>query len=315
MGAEIVPYGPSLRRRLVAFLNEAYADLRALHAVGVEGADYPEFTEEGQATRDARGMRTFVGLAGSEIISAASCDPPNEDGIALVRSVGTAPAHRRQGHASALLGRCEAFAESAGAKALRTGPFVDSRYKPACGLFARRGYHILGLDRSNMTMEIDLGRWEPREPQLPPGYRLVTFRPGDEQAWCAVKNAVFGGEVTPEWFRGRFGDQPNFDPEGWFFIEHEGRKVGIAGAIVWFADAQLTRANGALMEWVGVLDEERGKGLGEALVVACLMYLKRRNVYPNCVVSQYFRTAAVALYEKMGYGVIRECRTYEKLLG
>lgn len=316
---ELLRYDPSLRRALAAFLNDAYADLRALRPVGIEGPDYPEFTEAGLAAQEASGALapegTFVLVEDGQILAAASSGKPSPEEIAQIGFVATASSHRRRGHAAALLAQCEEHARAAGAKALATGPFVDSRYAPACRLFERCGFHVRALDHSNMTMETDIDRWEPREPPLPGGYRLVRFRDGDEQAWCDLKDAVFGGRPTVDWFRRRFRDRPSFDPDGWFFVEREGRKVGIAGAIVWFEDAAMTRPSGSLIEWVGVLAEERGRDLGEALMTACLNYLKGRAVYPNCLVTQYFREAAMGLYEKLGYRVVRECRTYEKALG
>jgi len=90
--------------------------------------------------------------------------------------------------------------------------------------------------------------------------------------------------------------------------------VGITGAIVWFGNEAMTRPSGALVEWVGVVPEERGKNLGEALLVAALNYLKGRNVYPNCLVTQPFRKAAIGLYEKLGYQTVREMTFYAKQL-
>ena len=156
--------------------------------------------------------------------------------------------------------------------------------------------------------------WEPRVPELPEGYRIVRFQDGDEQAWADVQKAVFDGDGTEEWFRRRFRDRPNFDPGGWLFLERNGERVGITGAIVWFRDEAMTQPSGSLIEWVGVLPAERGKRLGEALMVAALNYLKGRDVYPNCLVTQYFRKPAVALYEKLGFRTVREWRTYVKPL-
>lgn len=286
--------------------------------MGVEGPDYPEFTEAGLAAQEKNGAMapagTFVLVENGQIVAAAASGESGTEEVAQVGFIATAPSHRRRGHAATLLARCEDRARGVGAKALVTGPFVDSRYTPACRLFECSGFHVRGLDTSNMTMEIDIDQWQPRKLPLPGGYRLVCFREGDEQAWCDLKDAVFGGRPTVEWFRRRFRDQPNFDPDGWFFVERNGRKVGMAGAIVWFEDAAMARPSGSLIEWVGVLAEERGRNLGEALMVACLNYLKGRAVYPNCLVTQYSRHAAVGLYEKLGYRVVRECRTYEKAL-
>jgi len=312
---ELVQNDPSRRGDLVAFLNEAYADLRALRAVGVERPDYPEFTEAELAARDEAGAETFVLHRQGAIVSAASWLIHADRPWAVLDLIATHPLHRRRGHAASLLAWCEEWARSLGLEGLQTGPFVDSRYAPACGLFERCGFEVREPTRMNTTWEIDIEAWQPREPKLPEGWRVVSFQPGDEEAWVGLHRAVFESQATVQWFRGRFRDLPNFDPEGWLFVESAGRKVGMAGAIVWFHDEALTRPSGSLVEWVGVLPEERGKGLGEALMVSCLNYLKGRAVTPNCIVTQYFREAAVGVYRKLGYRFVRECRTYAKTLG
>jgi len=311
---EPAPYHRAIEADLATFLNEAYADTRALPAVGVEGPDYPEFTLEWLAAREAQGAETLVAYDEGRIVCAASWRRAGSGPTGLLDFIATHPDHRRRGCARQMLGEAEAWAIAEELDFLRTGPFVDSRLAPACGLLESCGFLIRDPQHMNTTWIIDLGAWIETEPSLPDGYRLVTFQPGDAAPWCEIHRSVFGGSATPEWFMERFGDQPNFDPAGWFFVERDGRKVGMAGAIVWFADAALTRPNGALVEWVGVLEEERGKRLGEALMLASLNYLKRRAVEPNCIVTQYARVPAVELYKRLGYRFVRECRTYEKVL-
>jgi GNAT superfamily N-acetyltransferase len=312
---EPMPYQPSMRADLVCFLNEGYADLRALPAVGVEAPDYPEFTEGGLSGGQESGAETWVVADRGTILSAASWHHHADQSCGLVDFVATHPAHRHQGHASRLLWKCEAWARRLDLERTQTARFVDSRAEAACGLFESCGFEVREPNHMNTTWEIDIDRWQPRKPGLPRGYRVVTFQPGDEAAWVDLHKAVFGGSATVEWFKRRFRDLPNFDPQGWHFIEGPRGKVGMAGAIVWFHDPGLTRPTGALVEWVGVLEQERGKNLGEALMVSCLNYLKRRAVEPNCIVTQYAREAAVGLYKKLGYRFVRECRTYVKRQG
>ena len=253
----VTEYNAAMREGLVEFLNDAYADIRALKAVAVEGRDYPPFTTEQTADRVEQGERILAIADGEAVVSAIGWAPAGE-GVCSITFIATSPARRRQGHAAALLAECGRQARAEGMTELRTGPFVDSRYEPACRLFEACGFEVRDPTGMNITMETDIAAWTPREPELPDGYNIVPFRDGDEQAWVDLQKAVFGGNGTEEWFRQRFRDRPNFDPDGWFFLERDGRRVGITGAIVWFEDEAMTRPAGALMEWVGVVPEERG---------------------------------------------------------
>lgn len=311
---ELTCYRSVMRAELVTLLNEAYADVRGLPAVGVERPDYPHFTEEQLVAREAEGCEIVLVRDAGRIVSAASWRAIIPESYGVIDFIATRPECRRAGHARTLLAECENWARRIGLRHLQTGPFVDSRLEPACSLFEACGFQVRDPMHMNTTWAIDIGKWTPRDPVVPSGYRVVTFGPGDEVTWCELHRSIFGSSVTPEWFVGRFGGLPNFDPNGWFFVERGRQKVGMAGAIVWFHDDSLTQPSGALVEWVGVLEEERGKHLGEALMVACLNYLKRRAVEPNCIVTQYARKAAVSLYKKLGYRFVRECRTYLKPL-
>lgn len=65
---------------------------------------------------------------------------------------------------------------------------------------------------------------------------------------------------------------------------------------------------------MGVLPEYRGLGLGECLMRACLNYVHQHHVKPCQLITQPFRKAAIGLYEKLGFRVVRENRIYEKCL-
>jgi phosphinothricin acetyltransferase len=114
------------------------------------------------------------------------------------------------------------------------------------------------------------------------------------------------------WWRQVWGSQPDHDPDGWKVCEYGGRIVGIAAAVV----KNLPEGGrGCCIEWVGVLPEFQGMGLGRALMTACLNYAARFRPNPMVVVTQRFRTAAVALYESLGFRIANEYRRYVLELG
>lgn len=55
--------------------------------------------------------------------------------------------------------------------------------------------------------------------------------------------------------------------------------------------------------WTGVHKNHRGIGLGRALVVSSLNYLHDRGVAVTEVGTEFYRTAAVNLYESLGFHI------------
>ncbi len=255
----------------------------------------------------------WVARDGAEIVGTAACRPELDKGEAALEWLAVGEPYRRQRIGTALLDRCLELAAASGAQSLRTAAWVDSRFEPAVRFLEASGFVVHEPERHNITMELDIDRWRSRPPELPAAYELTTFQPGDEREWTRVRSAVFG-ECTVGWFVERFSSRPNFDPGGWFFVEHEGRKVGITGAMVHYHDAARTKPKGAIIEYVGTLEEHRGRGLGEALMVACLNWLKPKRPRPTLLITQPFRVPAVTLYKKLGFEVRREHRTYVRQL-
>jgi len=150
---------------------------------------------------------------------------------------------------------------------------------------------------------------------VPDGYELTTFTDDDIEGWSECRNAVFGSDVGPEWFRGHFQARPDFDSAGWFLVKHEGQIVGMSGALCARHMRDPERLSGGQIEYVAVRDEHRGLHLGELVVTACLNWLAERGVRRSVLITQPFRVPAIRLYEKLGFRTIAASHRWVKDLG
>ncbi len=136
------------------------------------------------------------------------------------------------------------------------------------------------------------------EVQLPEGYKLKTFSPGDEEKWVELMRNIFPeSDWTVEKFKEAFASQPQFDPQGLFFII-KGEEY-VATALGWFDD--VNNKEMGRVHWVGVKEEHRGKGLGKAVVLAVLHYLRSQGSWKVILDTQEYRKPAIRLYETLGF--------------
>lgn len=130
-----------------------------------------------------------------------------------------------------------------------------------------------------MALVISLRR--PNLDDLPPvriaeGYRLATASEFDNPCpnWAGVINACFADQHwTEEYIRESFISRDQYDPDGVFFIMHGNDAVSTA--FTWRDEPQETREG--RIRWVATLPEHRGKGLGSAVVLTAMHYLKARG--------------------------------------
>lgn len=133
---------------------------------------------------------------------------------------------------------------------------------------------------------------------LPERYELKTFAPGEEEKWVELMRCVFPEtNWTVEKFREIFASQPQFDPNGLFFIIKEGEYI--ATALAWFDE--VGKRDIGRVHWVGVKEGHRGKGLGKAVVLAVLHYLRSRGAQKAILDTQEYRKPAIRLYESLGF--------------
>ena len=164
-------------------------------------------------------------------------------------------------------------------------------------------------------------------PVFAKGITLRTFVPGrDEPAWIELNRRAFAHH--PEqgaWTREDLDQREReswFDPDGFFLAERDGRLAGFHWTKIHGAPAAAPggsdepgahghdqRGGGhqhgheAIGEVyvVGVDPAERGTGLGRALTLAGLRYLRSRGLFQVMLYVDESNTAAIRLYESLGF--------------
>ncbi|MFD0902558.1 mycothiol synthase [Actinomadura sediminis] len=222
------------------------------------------------------------------IVGYARFDPADGDEPASGELV-VHPGHRRRGHGRALL---RAMIQKAGGP-LRVWAHGDL---PAAAALARGE----SLDRVRALFQMRRPAAGPLPAAKPAeGVALRTFRPGaDEVAWLRVNKRAFAdhpeqGTWTMEDVRDREAEEW-FDPAGFLLAERDGRLVGFHWTKV---------HSGGLGEVyvVGVDPDAQGLGLGRALTLAGLHHLRDRGVDQLMLYVDESNTAAVRLYDSLGF--------------
>ncbi|GAB3869054.1 hypothetical protein GCM10027610_127630 [Dactylosporangium cerinum] len=144
------------------------------------------------------------------------------------------------------------------------------------------------------------------EVALPDGVTLRAFRPGeDDAAWLAVNAAAFADH--PEQGRWTLDDlrvrlrEPWFDAEGFLLAIRGGELIGF----------HWTKIHGDLGDHahepigevyvLGVAPGAHGGGLGRALTLAGLRYLRSRGLSQVMLYVDEDNPRAVALYQRLGF--------------
>jgi mycothiol synthase len=247
-------------------------------------------------------------LAGFAYLGAAG---PGEDAVG---ELVVHPAHRRQGLGLALL---RALAAEAGGRTLRLWAHGDL---PAAAALAASA----GLTRARVLWRMDRSLHDPlAEPRLPPGISVRTFVPGrDEPEWLALNARAFADHPEQgRWTREDIDlreQEPWFDPAGFFLAERGGWMAGFhwtkihpigparpAGEAVGGA-ASAGRPAGARgpvgeVYVLGVDPDEQGTGLGRALTLIGLRYLRDRGMPAVMLYVEESNAAAIGLYESLGF--------------
>ncbi len=190
-----------------------------------------------------------------------------------IRLLAVAPATRGRGIGTALLAAAESAIAGGTARTMDQpgnylAPGVDARNQATIDWLERRGYRPL---EENSNLVIDLAG----NPQVSQqrgdelagragdqGYRIRRAGPGDRDALAATVELAFGRAWAFEIDRALAGDPPGvhlaLEAGGAIaaFAAHDGNNRGLG----WFGPA-------------GTLPPHRSKGLGEALLLACLLDL------------------------------------------
>ncbi|MGK5550448.1 mycothiol synthase [Actinomadura kijaniata] len=199
------------------------------------------------------------------------------------------PAHRRRGHGRALL---RALLAEAGGP-LRVWAHGDL---PAAAALAEAE----GMERVRALFQLRRPAADPLpEVKVADGVRLRTFEPGrDERAWLRVNARAFAthpeqGAWTMADVRAREAE-PWFDPAGLFLAERDGEVVG-------FHWTKIHPDGLGEVYVVGVDPSAQGLGLGRTLTLTGLHHLRDRGVPQILLYVDESNTAAVRLYESLGF--------------
>jgi mycothiol synthase len=210
------------------------------------------------------------------------------------------PAYRRRHFGLALV---QALAAEAGPHQLRLWAHGDL---PAAGrLAAAAGFErVRALWQMRRSLQLALDK-----PQVPDGITIRTFRAGqDGDEWTELNRRAFASH--PEqgaWTRADLDlreREPWFDPDGFFLAERDGKLVGFHWTKIHRQDGQQTdHAHQAIGEVyvVGVDPDEQGSGLGRALTLVGLRYLRSRGLLQAMLYVDESNTPAIRLYESLGF--------------
>jgi mycothiol synthase len=139
---------------------------------------------------------------------------------------------------------------------------------------------------------------------IPAGYRLRSYRPGDEEPWARLINAAFSTEkrqfdVTPESFEGEYPTCHGESRDWILFAERieDGALAGTTAA--WEVERDGRRIG--LVHWMAVDPAHRGRRLGEALLAAALHAMSARGLTDVYLNTGPELEAAVRLYERLGF--------------
>jgi mycothiol synthase len=250
--------------------------------------------------------RDFLLIVGGEIAGYAYLDAPEPaPGAAPGEPSGELvvdPARRGRGLGRALVAELTAQARG---RTLRVWAHGDL---PAAARLAKSA----GFERFRALWQMRRSLRDPLDqPELPPGTALRTFVTGrDEDDWLRLNGRAFAkhpeqGAWTRHDLELREGE-PWFDPAGFFIAERDGAMAG-------FHWTKVDEPQGSGEVYVvGVDPGERGTGLGRALTLAGLRYLRGLGLAEAMLYVDEDNVPAIRMYTALGFTRTRTDAMYRK---
>lgn len=236
--------------------------------------------------------RTAIGYA-----QLAPAGEPDDDwtGELLVN-----PEYRRRGLGSALAAELVNTAGGRGGRGVRVWAHGD--LPAAAALAASTGFTRV---RSLWRLRVSLKDAAIPEAAFPPGITVRAFKPGaDEEAWLAVNRRAFAhhpeqGSWTSDDLRRR-EEEGWFDPAGFFLAERDGQLIGFHWTKVHADEGENGEPIGEVYV-VGIDPGAQGAGLGRALTLTGLAYLRDRGLADVMLYVDEDNAAAVRMYMALGF--------------
>ena len=280
------------RNAVLSLINEAYANVHG----------FEQLTTADLRVLEQSGVFALGSIDGKLVCFAYGAMV--KEGVGQIRWAGVPDDFRGECRSLPPMQACINALKAKGAKRIGVANWLDAPYRQMLRHFELEGIEV---EHDQLTLRLDMRNYTPQPPPIKVGYNLRTFRESDEQTWADVKNAVFGSSSSPEefWIQTFLGVNKRLDfaPEGFFFAEKDGEPVGICAGIVLHDRKKIGGTFPGGIGWTGVHKAHRGVGLGRALMVSSLNYLHDRGVAVTEVGTQFYRTAAVKLYESLGFRI------------
>lgn len=244
------------------------------------------------------GACNVLAHSGDELVGYAHLDPTDPVEGASAELV-VHPGHRRSGIGGHLVSELCTMVPDGRLRLWSHGGL------PGAAALARR----LGFQQVRALWQMRRSLYAPLpQPDFPPGIEVRTFRVGlDEQAWTDVNNRAFAGHPDQgswavEEIRRR-EREPWFDPEGFFLAERAGALVGFHWTKVHGGNGSSGHPHGPIGEVyiIGVDPGEQTRGLGRALTLTGLHYLRSRGLAQVMLYVDEANSPAIALYSKLGF--------------
>jgi mycothiol synthase len=217
------------------------------------------------------------------------------------------PLHRRRGLGRLLVTGAMQVADQRDDSRLRLWAHGDHPSASALGLG-------LGFERVRVLWQMRRSLYAPvPEPAFPTGVRLRQFVPGqDDEAWLAVNAAAFADH--PDQGRWTLADlharlrEDWFDPAGFLLADDaSGTLLGfhwtkVHGSVT-HRHGEEEHAHDPIGEVyvLGIAPAANGLGLGSALTLAGLRYLRSRGLDQVMLYVDESNHRAIALYQKLGF--------------
>ena len=209
-----------------------------------------------------------------------------------------APEYRRQGIGQALVGQLLGLSADGRLRLWAHGSH------PAASALAER----LGFQRHRALWQMRRSLYAPLPaPSLPEGVTVRTFEVGaDEERWVELNNAAFSehpeqGRWTVEDLKVR-ENEPWFDPAGFFLAERAGDLVAFHWTKVHGGHApEHDHEPMGEVYVVGVSPDAQRLGLGPAMTLIGLRYLRSRGLGQAMLYVDEANTNAIRVYERLGF--------------
>jgi len=199
---------------------------------------------------------------------------------------------------------CVLDLQKKGANKIHVSKWLDGPYRQLIESLNLSGIRI---EHGQLTLRLNMQNYNNNPPTTKSGYQLRRFREGDEKIWAQVKNEIFASSSTASdfWTQNYLGVnmRSDFDPLGFFFAEHNGYPVGICAGLVLHDRKKIDGSYPGGIGWTGVSERCRSVGLGRSLMLSALNYLNDNGIIVTEVGTQFYRTAALNLYESLGFRI------------